>query len=327
MMLLVPAPMENRNAVSGAIRVICLGRFSMTLAATATIQSTPPAACIMAAVVTTARMMAMAAAGGSPGASPKTNTRTKVPRPPHRPTPTPPARVPMTMAPRTTSASRTKLTLMSFPSSLRLPGLLLRDVALGVGDGLHDGPGLGDFRPWRPPTAGVTTPRPRSSCVDRCLTDRVDVGPERRDRGVETPLRDRLELVELGLDLLGGRAHLLSRGGQRVLLLQLVGCRHQVGVLGAEVPIRGVAAGANNGIAARATPMDTSFRRSGAELRRLVTLTSVLPLRIGRVRTASVLPTSGACACGRRRPRRNRPEFLGQPGDDPSLPPSRHRRG
>ena len=57
-MLLVPAPMENRNAVSGAIRVICFGRFSMTLAATATIQSTPPAACIMAAEVTTARMIA-----------------------------------------------------------------------------------------------------------------------------------------------------------------------------------------------------------------------------------------------------------------------------
>ena len=116
MMLLVPAPMENKNAVKGAIRVICLGRLSMTLAAIATIQSTPPAACIMAAVVTTARMMASAAAGGSPGASPKMKTRTNVPRPPHRPTPTPPARVPMTIAPRTTIASRTKLTVMSFPS-------------------------------------------------------------------------------------------------------------------------------------------------------------------------------------------------------------------
>ena len=119
MMLLVPAPIENRNAVNGAMTVICLGRLSMTLAAIATIQSTPPAACIMAAEVTTARMMASAAAGGSPGASPKMNTRTNVPRPPHRPTPTPPARVPMTIAPRTTSASRTKLTVMSFPSFLR----------------------------------------------------------------------------------------------------------------------------------------------------------------------------------------------------------------
>ena len=118
MMLLVPAPIENTNAVSGAIRVICFGRFSMTLAATATIQSMPPAACIIAAEVTTARMIASAAAGGSPGASPKTKTSTKVPRPPHRPTPTPPARVPMTIAPRTTSASSTKLTLISLPSFL-----------------------------------------------------------------------------------------------------------------------------------------------------------------------------------------------------------------
>ena len=94
MMLLVPAPMENANAVSGAIRVICFGRFSMIFAATATIQSMPPAACIIAAEVTTARMIASAAAGGSPGASPKTKTRTKVPRPPQRPTPTPPARCP-----------------------------------------------------------------------------------------------------------------------------------------------------------------------------------------------------------------------------------------
>src|SRR6476620_3865594 len=33
MMLLVPAPMENRKAVRGAISVICFGLFSMTPAA------------------------------------------------------------------------------------------------------------------------------------------------------------------------------------------------------------------------------------------------------------------------------------------------------
>ena len=33
-MLLVPAPTEKANAVSGAIRVICFGRLSMTRAAT-----------------------------------------------------------------------------------------------------------------------------------------------------------------------------------------------------------------------------------------------------------------------------------------------------
>ena len=116
MMLPVPEPMQKRNAVSGAIKVICLGRFSMIRAAIATIQSIPPAACMRAAVVTTARMIATAAAGGSPGASPKMKTSTNVPRPPQSPTPTPPARVPMTMAPTTTRASRTKLTLMASPS-------------------------------------------------------------------------------------------------------------------------------------------------------------------------------------------------------------------
>ena len=99
MMLLVPAPMEKRKAVRGAISVICFGRFSMTPAATETIQSMPPAACIIAADVTTARMIARAAAGGSPGGSRKMKTSTKVPRPPQSPTPTPPARVPMTIAP------------------------------------------------------------------------------------------------------------------------------------------------------------------------------------------------------------------------------------
>src|SRR5918993_1123748 len=90
MMLPVPEPTQNRNVVRGAMTVICLGRFSITRAATATIQSIPPAACINAAVVTTARMMAMAAAGGSPGASPKMKTRMKVPYPPPNPPPTPP---------------------------------------------------------------------------------------------------------------------------------------------------------------------------------------------------------------------------------------------
>ena len=76
---------EQRTRSSGAIRVICLGRLSMTLAAIITIQSMPPAACIMAAAVTTARMIATAPAGGSPGASPKMNTSTKTPAPPQRP--------------------------------------------------------------------------------------------------------------------------------------------------------------------------------------------------------------------------------------------------
>ena len=85
-MLLVPAPMENPNAVSGAISVICLGRLSITRAAIITIQSMPPAACIIAAAVTTARMIATAVAGGSPGASWNTKTSTPTPRPPHSPT-------------------------------------------------------------------------------------------------------------------------------------------------------------------------------------------------------------------------------------------------
>ena len=47
----------------------------MIPAATFTIQSIPPAACISEAAVTTARMIATAAAGGAPGASRKTKTR------------------------------------------------------------------------------------------------------------------------------------------------------------------------------------------------------------------------------------------------------------
>ena len=114
----MPAPTEKRKAVSGAIRVICFGRLSMILAATSTIQSIPPAACIMAAAVTTARMMAMAPPGGSPGASWKMKTSTNTPRPPHRPTPMPLTRVPIRMHTRTTSASSTNLTAsMPGPSS------------------------------------------------------------------------------------------------------------------------------------------------------------------------------------------------------------------
>src|SRR4051794_951750 len=141
MMLLVPAPTEKMKAVNGAMRVICFGRFSMTPAATETIQSMPPAACIMEAAVTTARMIAIAAAGGSPGTSPKTKTSTNVPRPPHKPTPTPPALVPITIEPRTTRASSTNETLMSHPLSGGSSSLSV-GAALHGGQSLDPGPGV-----------------------------------------------------------------------------------------------------------------------------------------------------------------------------------------
>src|SRR5690606_35178305 len=43
----VPAPTENRNDTRGATSVICFGFFAMSFAATDTIQSMPPADCIM----------------------------------------------------------------------------------------------------------------------------------------------------------------------------------------------------------------------------------------------------------------------------------------
>src|SRR5436190_12692974 len=117
-MLLVPAPTENRKAVSGARRLICFGCLEMMPAATFTIQSMPPAACISDADVTTARMMKIAEIGGSPGFSWKMNTSTVTPRPPHTPTPIPPARVPIRIAARTTTASRTNLASIFFSSSV-----------------------------------------------------------------------------------------------------------------------------------------------------------------------------------------------------------------
>ena len=67
--LLVPAPTEKRNAISGAINVICLGWFSMAFAATDTIQSIPPETCISPAVTTTEMMMSMASTGALPGSN------------------------------------------------------------------------------------------------------------------------------------------------------------------------------------------------------------------------------------------------------------------
>src|SRR5215203_2993744 len=235
MMLLVPAPIENMNAVNGAMSVICLGCFSMTRAATDTIQSMPPAACIIAAVVTTARMMASAAAGGSPGASPKMKTSTKVPRPPHRPTPTPPARVPMTMAPRTTTASSTNDTLISFPCSPAVLPTSSTDAgswsgvrpALPVGHVLHDGPGI------REVGQRLLNLRAHSRArlgpgLDRGFLDRSKLGAHCGDGCIETSLGDCLELVELSRDLLGPRAELVRLGADRPLIEEGV---HRVGQL------------------------------------------------------------------------------------------------
>ena len=107
MMLLVPAPTEKTNAVSGASSVICLGCFAMIPAATVTIQSMPPAACISEAAVTTARMIEHRRDRRLTRRFLEDEDEDGTPRPPQSPTPTPPARVPITIAPRTTRASRT----------------------------------------------------------------------------------------------------------------------------------------------------------------------------------------------------------------------------
>src|SRR4051794_39167258 len=193
MMLLVPAPTEKMKAVNGAMRVICFGRFSMTPAATETIQSMPPAACIMEAAVTTARMIAIAAAGGSPGTSPKTKTSTNVPRPPHRPTPTPPALVPITMAPRTTRASSTNETLMSLP----LPGSSSLSVlaALHGRQGLDPGPAVAHVLQCVL-DRGPRRVEGRVAVVDSRLELGAQVVAQRGEHGVQTALRHRLQPVE-----------------------------------------------------------------------------------------------------------------------------------
>ena len=67
-MLPVPAPTVNRNDIAGARKVTDWGRDLMTRAATDTIQSTPPAACMAEAAAMTAMTMNTASVGGAPGA-------------------------------------------------------------------------------------------------------------------------------------------------------------------------------------------------------------------------------------------------------------------
>lgn len=78
----------------------------MARAATPTIQSIPPAACITDAAVMTTRTMNTASVGGLPGLSWKPNTRTKSPTRPQTPSPMPAWRTPRKMASTTTSPSR-----------------------------------------------------------------------------------------------------------------------------------------------------------------------------------------------------------------------------
>lgn len=78
----VPAPRQNRNDMNGAMIVTRFGRFRIALAAIATIQSIPPATCIVAAARMTDKMMRIASIGGVPGATWNPNTRMPTPTPP-----------------------------------------------------------------------------------------------------------------------------------------------------------------------------------------------------------------------------------------------------
>ena len=91
--------------MNGAMIVTCLGCLTIALAAMTTIQSMPPATCIVAAAKITDRMIRIASTGGEPGSSPNPNTKTVTPTPPQMPRATPLDFVPMTMAPTTTRAS------------------------------------------------------------------------------------------------------------------------------------------------------------------------------------------------------------------------------
>ena len=94
-MLPVPAPTVNRNDIAGARKTTDLGRRLMTFAATDTIQSMPPAACMVEAAVITVMTMKTASTGALPGASPKKKMSTATPTSPQTPSPIPLVRVPM----------------------------------------------------------------------------------------------------------------------------------------------------------------------------------------------------------------------------------------
>ena len=57
--------------MNGAMSVTCLGWLRIALAAITTIQSMPPATCIVAAARITARMIRIASTGGEPGVEPE----------------------------------------------------------------------------------------------------------------------------------------------------------------------------------------------------------------------------------------------------------------
>lgn len=94
-MLPVPAPTVKRNDIAGARKTTERGRFRITFAATDTIHSIPPAACITEAAVITVMTMNTASTGALPGADPKPNTSTATPTSPQTPSPMPLVRVPM----------------------------------------------------------------------------------------------------------------------------------------------------------------------------------------------------------------------------------------
>ena len=85
----------KRNDIAGARKTTDLGLRLITLAATETIQSMPPAACMVDAAVITVMTMKTASTGALPGASPKTKMSTATPTRPHTPRPIPLVRVPM----------------------------------------------------------------------------------------------------------------------------------------------------------------------------------------------------------------------------------------
>ena len=66
----------------------------------------PPTDCIVDAAVITIKMMNIDVVGGSPGGSPKPNTKMASPTRPHRPSPIPPMRTPSRIAMITTAPCR-----------------------------------------------------------------------------------------------------------------------------------------------------------------------------------------------------------------------------
>ncbi len=142
----------------------------------------PPTDCIVDAAVITIKMMNIDVVGGSPGGSPKPNTKTASPTKPHSPSPIPPMRTPSRIAMITTApCSRINVVSIKPPPyrcancrTLHRQHAVMATISARSSD-LPGSDGAGEYR------SGVQTLR----CVDRrrTMTASAESEIERRASG------------------------------------------------------------------------------------------------------------------------------------------------